>query len=149
MESLYRTSVTALPDNVQPISKAPTACTPSSLYQYQKDLDAWTVCQACGRQGFGTRQLENGKTVCDTREQKPGALLACPAGPVNPCYPMAKPLDSLNPWSREQPHSWGSSVFDPKYGTFILWGTWDPAHGRPYFAADAPYMRAGKNTPCP
>ena len=33
-------------------------------------------------------------------------------------------------------------------GTYILWGTWDDNAGRPYFAAEAPYMRAGRNAPC-
>jgi len=149
MSSLYSTTVTTSPPDVIPAPSTHAACTPSDLYKYHQDLNAWNACQMCGRSGYGAVQREDGSWVCDTSTQKAGALMACPAGPVNPCFPMMRPLDSLNPWAQEQPHSWGASVYDPAYGTHILWGTYDPEHGRPYFAATAPYMRAGQNVPCP
>ena len=148
MKSLYATSVSDAPTPVM-TNIVGGSCDASNLYRYQKDLEAWNACLACGRQGFGTAQDQSGNYMCDTSQQKADALASCPAGPVNPCFPMARPLDPLNPWTREQTHSWGASVYDPKYGTFILWGTWDEVNGRPYFAADAPYMRAGQNGPCP
>lgn len=149
MNSLSATSATVIPPAAVAPENTAGACNPAQLYKYHKDLEAWNACQACGRSGFGAVQLENGSWACDTSTQKAGALMSCPAGPVNPCFPMMRPLNSLNPWSQEQSHSWGSSVYDPVYGTHILWGTYDPQHGRPYFAADAPYMRAGLNAPCP
>lgn len=148
MASLYNTSAALAP--VAPIqSTAPVAaCNASDVYQYQAALKAWNACQECGRAGFGAVQNSDGSWRCDTSQQKAGALQSCPAGPVNPCFPMMRPLDPLNPWAQEQPHSWGASVYDPNYGTNILWGTYDPERGRPYFASEAPFLRAGRNVPC-
>jgi len=148
MNSLYATSVTDSPAPFPPVlnpsnMNTKEACNPSTLFKYQKDLQAWNACQMCGRSGYGTIKHSDGTFSCDTTSQKAGALASCPAGPVNPCYPMAVPLSSTNPWALQEPHSWGSSVYDPKYGTHILWGTWDAEHGRPYFSKDAPYMRGG------
>lgn len=145
MNSLYGTSASlapAVPD--QGLMPTTNRCTSQGLYKYQTELNEWTVCQACARQGWGTKRDGLGKLVCDTSAQKPAALLACQQTPLNPCYPMARPrvLTPGGPW--EARHSWGASVYDPVYQTFILYGTWDDEKGRPYFAAEAPYMRAGQ-----
>jgi hypothetical protein len=123
-----------------------SACTPAGMYQYQTDLSTYTTCHDCARQGWGTMKTADGRLVCDTSQQKAAAAASCPAGPVNPCTPFIRPPPDSQ-W--DVPHSWGASVFDPSYGTYILWGTWDTSHNRPYFAANAPYMRAGLNVPCP
>jgi len=149
MKSLWTTTVTARPFSlVPPAQERRTSCTPETMYEYHRRLEDWTVCQSCGRQGYGTKRLPDGKLVCDTSEPKSGALMSCPIGPVNPCVPLARPLNSLNTWNQLSRFSWGASVFDERYGKFILWDTWNPEKGRPYFSEEAPFLRAGLNQPC-
>lgn len=143
MENLYATRENYAPASGQPAGVIQQVCTPDSLRAYHKLLEAWTACQFCSRYGYGTK-TENGTITCDTSSQKPGAALACNAlAPKNYCFPFVDGSSPSLAW--EPQHSWGSSVYDPVYGTYILWGTWDVDMGRPYFAQDAPFMKAGQN----
>jgi hypothetical protein len=127
----------------------PKGCNAASMYQYQKQLEAWNACQFCGRYGYASVQTPEG-FVCDTTRPVPGAFNACAsvAPSHNPCNNFEQSPNFQNTWQQLDEHSWGSSVYDPKYGRYILWGTWDEKNGRPYFADQAPYLRAGINAPC-
>lgn len=120
-------------------------CTPATLNAYYTQLDAWTACQTCARQGFGAVQNADGSWRCDESKQRPGAAVQCDAlAPQNTCFPTMRNLNPTQAWERTVPaaqHSWGTSVFEPQYNDFVLWGTWNEKKGRPYLTKEAPYDR--------
>lgn len=140
------------PEQQQVVSTSPNttlSCNAENMFLYQKKLEAWNACQFCGRYGYASVQTPTGY-VCDTSKPVPGASNACVniAPSRSPCDGFSHSPNFLNTWGQLEEHSWGSSVYDPKYNRFILWGTWDEKNGHPYFADDAPYMKAGINAPC-
>lgn len=145
---LYVTKTTVPQTTAAAAAASAPTCTPASLDAYYKQLEAWNACQYCAFYGYGARQLANGKYACDTSKPKAGAAAACNlVAPTAYCSPATVATDTspVDAWTRHNPYAWGASVYDPKYGDYILWGTWDDAAGRPYLAKSAPYMLAGQS----
>lgn len=122
--------------------KKKMSCTPASMYVYYKDLEKSDTCEDCSRKGLGVAARADGSLACSTSPK----TVACPAAPSHPCYPLLQP--PTNVWDLPTSHSWGSPVYDERYKTTILYGTWNDATKMPYLAESAPFLMAGKNQCC-